>query len=114
MIWIGISIVCLGLLLGLRHRVPALVVISVVMAVGCLGAGVALGWSVAAAAGIVVAALACLQTGYLVGLLLAYLPAVATARGQQARLTGLPGSAGAGDKIAAATPADRRLGRHDV
>jgi hypothetical protein len=62
----------LGLLLGLRYRVPALLFASIAVAVAAAVVAVLAGASALAALGLSLGAVATLQCGYLGGLLVAY------------------------------------------
>jgi len=86
----------IGLLLGLRLQVPALLAASAVTAPLAIAYAVAARLSWLTGAGVIFASLAALQAGYVVGLLLAYgwsrLNLTAPARRHVAKLlAGLPG-----------------------
>jgi hypothetical protein len=59
-----------GLLVGLRYKVPALAAASVVTAAGTVLAGIFLGWPVLEIGGRMLVLLAALQTAYVAGLVL--------------------------------------------
>lgn len=127
MVWIGLTV--LGLLLGLRQRVPALLAVSLVLACCCIVLALIDHQSLAGTVGLTMAALGCLQVGYLIGLSLPHFPSLVSMLGSAfaalgasllrprtplARISKSLAGSGAEPEQITDQPTDARLGRHDV
>ena len=82
MLWALALVSGMGLLLGLRLRVPAVLAASGILVVSCIAVMPFTGWSLLPAAAFIFGLLTALQCGYLVGALLS------------PRILGLPSLAG--------------------